>query len=216
MSDVLLIGATGLVGGGVIRAAGSHPLAVLARRTMPRNVGPALTVHVADNGDWPQRIRAIRPATLICCLGTTIRSVGGDAEAFRAVDQHLVLACAAAAKDGGAGHMICLTSVGASARSANLYLNAKGMVEDGLAAMAFDRLDLVRPGLLIGPRTELRPAEAIFQKLAPVTDALLHGPLRRYRSIDADTVSRAIWRLAETGGTGRHVHEHDGIRALAD
>ncbi len=51
---------------------------------------------------------------------------------------------------------------------------------------------------------------------APVTDALLHGALRRYRSIPAATVAKAIVALAKTGGSGAHVHEHDAIVQLAD
>jgi uncharacterized protein YbjT (DUF2867 family) len=213
---ILLIGATGLVGNAVVLAAGVHPLSVLSRRTLPRQYSPTVKVHIAGAEDWPQRIKAIRPDVLICCIGTTLRNVKGSHVAFRSVDQHLVLACGHAAKDAGTAHMICLTSVGANSRVDNLYLNAKGMAEDGLTALDFDRLDLVRPGLLIGARTELRPAEALFQKLAPVTDALLHGGLRKYRSITGEVVARAMWRLALAGGSGRHVHHHDEITALAE
>lgn len=50
---------------------------------------------------------------------------------------------------------------------------------------------------------------------APLTDALLHGGMRRYRSIPAATVARAIVALTQGDGRGTHIHEHDRIVALA-
>jgi hypothetical protein len=64
-----------------------------------------------------------------------------------------------------------------------------------------------------GPR---RTGEAIGMLLAPLTDALMVGSLRRYRSVRATAVARAILALAKAGGTGVHVHEHDSIMSLAD
>ena len=51
---------------------------------------------------------------------------------------------------------------------------------------------------------------------APLTDALLHGSFRRYRSISGNGVAAAIVALAGQGGSGVHIHENDAIRALAD
>ena len=51
---------------------------------------------------------------------------------------------------------------------------------------------------------------------APLTNALLHGSLRRYRSIPGETVARAIVALAGRSDSGVQIHENDAIRALAD
>jgi len=118
--------------------------------------------------------------------------------------------------------MISVSSVGAKAGSGNFYLSTKGKMEDALAAMGFDRLDILRPGLLLGDRHgPRRTGEAIGMLLAPLTDALMHGGLRRYRSVRADAVARAMLALAAGGGTtgggsSVHVHEHDAILSLAD
>jgi uncharacterized protein YbjT (DUF2867 family) len=207
--DILLVGATGLVGRGVVEQAGLLKLTPLARRA----VEGAL---VAPAEDWPAIIAERRPAVLISCLGTTIRQAGSQA-AFRAVDHDLVLACARAAREAGASRMIAVSSVGASARSANFYLRTKGEVEEGLRALGFERLDLLRPGLLTGARDGApRRGEGLAILAAPLSDALLHGGLRRYRSIPAAVVARAIVRLAARKEPGAHIHENDAIRALAD
>ena len=211
MADPLLIGATGMVGTLVMAEANGRPLTALMRRAV--DVPAGVTVDVADSGDWPDRIAALRPDTLICCIGTTRRKAGSD-EAFRAVDQHLVLAAAEAAANAGARQMIVMTSVGASAKSSNLYLNAKGLVEQGVSAMGFARVDMLRPGLLIGERSERRLAEGIAQLAAPLSDALMLGSLRQYRSIRAEVLARAIWALTTHTAPGRFVHTHDALMEL--
>jgi hypothetical protein len=90
-------------------------------------------------------------------------------------------------------------------------------VEEALKSLSFERLDILRPGLLMGDRRgPSRPGEAFGMLLAPLTDALMHGPLRKYRSIKAETVARAIATLVATAGKGVYIHDHDVIMALAD
>jgi uncharacterized protein YbjT (DUF2867 family) len=214
MSGILLIGASGLVGSHIITQSGDRQLGLLVRRPMDglsRNIREYLC---EDSNDWPKRITAIKPQQLVCCIGTTMKKAGGQVE-FRAVDQHLVLACAQYAARAGTRHLIVLTSVGASDRVDNIYLNAKGVVERELGIMGFDRLDIIRPGLLLGARTESRAAEAIGQALAPIFNPMLIGPFRKFRAIPAVTVARAIWALTGISESGRFIHENDGINALA-
>ncbi|QJQ33296.1 NAD-dependent dehydratase [Sphingomonas lacunae] len=214
MTDMLLIGATGMVGSAVIAEAGGAPLHVLARHSPPGVDVSRVTISPSE--DWPAAIATLAPRILISALGTTIAQAGSQA-AFRAVDHDLVLTAAGAARAAGTRHMIAVSSVGASAASRNFYLSTKGQVEDELAALGFDRVDLLRPGLLMGDRQgPRRTGEAMAMLLAPLTDALMQGPLRRYRSVRASAVARAILTLAATGGTGVHVHEHDAIMSLAD
>lgn len=215
MPDALIVGATGLVGGAVIERFGATGVTVLTRRPV-EGLAPQHAQQVAATDGWPDIITVAKPVTLICCLGTTIRQAGSQA-AFRAVDHDLILAAAAAAKRAGASHMIAVSSVGASAKAGNFYLRTKGETEDGLRALGFDRLDLLRPGLLRGERPgPPRLGEGLATIAAPFADALLHGAFRRYRSISGAIVAAAIVALTGQGGLGVHIHENDAIRALAD
>ncbi|MBE1526937.1 uncharacterized protein YbjT (DUF2867 family) [Sphingopyxis sp. OAS728] len=215
MPDALIVGATGLIGRAVIERFGNAPVTVLARRDV-EGLAPHHKQLIIPSDRWPEVIAAEKTAVLICCLGTTIRQAGSQ-EAFRAVDHDLVLAVAGAARRAGTPHMIAVSSVGAAAKSGNFYLRTKGQTEDDLRALDFRRLDLIRPGLLRGDRPgPQRLAEGIATIAAPLTDALLHGAFRRYRSISGDTVAAAIVALAGKGGSGVYIHENDAIRALAD
>ena len=220
MPEALIVGATGLVGRAVIGGFGDKAVTVLARREV-EGLPPHHIERIAPTESWRDVIAAEKPTVLICSLGTTIRQAGSQ-EAFRAVDHDLVLAVARAAKLAGTSHMIAVSSVGAAAKSSNFYLRTKGETEEALRALGFYRLDLIRPGLLRGDRPgPQRLGEGIATIAAPLTDALLHGSFRRYRSISGDTVAAAIVALARRGaagqdGSGVHIHENDAIRALAD
>jgi uncharacterized protein YbjT (DUF2867 family) len=210
MTKIMLVGATGMVGQAVLDHAVPGRIAALARRNLK---GPAL---VAPIEQWPEIIGTEAPDVLISCLGTTIKAAKSQT-AFRAVDYDLALAAARAAKSAGGRQMIAVSSVGASVASGSFYLRTKGELEQSLQDLGFEHLDILRPGLLIGDRSgPARIGEALAMRAAPVTDALLHGSMRKYRSISATTVAKAILALTEKGSSGTFIYEHDAILALAD
>lgn len=218
MSDVrriVLVGATGLVGREVMaRAVGRHDvrLTAVARREVPLPKGARMEMLIAEPEHWPDAIAAGRPHTVVIALGTTIRAVGGDKAAFRAVDRDLVLMAARAAKEAGARQLVFVSSVGARFASGNFYLSVKGETEDALAKLRFDRLDILRPGLLRGRREgPARPAETVGMAVAPMVDLVLQGGLRKYRSIRASTLADVILALSAAKPKGRFVHEHDAM-----
>ncbi|MCW1383452.1 NAD(P)H-binding protein [Novosphingobium sp. KCTC 2891] len=215
---VVLVGATGMVGQQVMAAAVGREdirLTAVARREVPLPPGARMEMLLSDTSHWPYAIAVGRPTTVVIALGTTIKAVGGDKAAFRAVDQELVLMCARAAKEAGARQLIVVSSVGAALSSRNFYLSVKGEVEDQLAKLRFDRLDILRPGLLRGRREgPLRMGERIAMVLSPVLDLLMLGGLARYRSARASDLARVVVRLVGARPNGRFVHHHDEFRRL--
>jgi uncharacterized protein YbjT (DUF2867 family) len=215
---IVLTGATGLVGRQAIEelaAADTVELHALVRND-PGNFPPNCRVHVADPVNWAARIEGISAEVAISCLGTTWKQSGKDQATFRSVDYDLLLAVARAARTSGARQFIAVSSMGADAKSRNFYLRTKGEMEAQLVGLDFDRLDVLRPGLLSGTRNiDRRLGERIAIMISPFTDMLMQGSLRRYRSIPSAKVAQAIVTLALGGGHGRHIHTNDAIRALA-
>lgn len=201
---VLLAGATGLVGSQVLARL---PQAIPVGRRATGVPGEV----VADFAELPTLPQA---QVAICALGTTIRAAGSQA-AFRAVDHGAVLAFARSAMAAGVSRFIVVTAVGADPAALVFYARVKGEVETDLAALGFARLDIVQPGLIIGPRAERRPVEAVLQRLAPALNPLLVGGLGKYGAIPAETVAAAIVRLAGRVVAGRFVHQNGALRALA-
>lgn len=218
VTRIAVVGASGLVGQSLIRLAVGRSdirLVAIARREIPLPVGARMEVLIAPPENWGDAIAASNADVLACALGTTWKKVGKDEAEFRAIDQHLVLACAKAAKDAGMRQVIAVSSVGADAMAKNFYLKVKGETEQALGRVGVTRLDVLRPGLLRGPREELRPAELVGRVLSPVADLFLNGKYTKYRSIKAETIARAIIGLTKEKAAGRFVFEHEAILRAA-
>ena len=160
---LLLAGATGLVGSHLLPLLlkDGHDLTSLGRRASGV-ADPALHELTVDFAQLPALPAA---DAAICALGTTM-AVAGSEDAFRAVDQRAVLSFARAAHAAGCRQFLTVSAVGADAVSRVFYSRVKGEVEQELAAIGFHRIDIVRPGLIIGPRAERRTFEALAQKVA--------------------------------------------------
>jgi uncharacterized protein YbjT (DUF2867 family) len=215
---VLLVGATGLVGTGVMeQSVGRSDLRLIAltRREAPMPRGARMEMLVADPAEWSESIATAAPDAVICALGTTWRGAGRDETAFRAVDEELVLRVAKAAKAAGVSNFVLISSIGADTASRAFYLRVKGEVERALRKLKFARLDILRPGLLRGARAgDRRPGERLAIMLSPLMNLFLRGDRRRLRAIDARLVARAALEGAREKARGTFVHEHDAILRL--
>jgi len=221
MSDVpriLLAGATGLVGNRIMEAVVERDdfrLVALTRREAPMPPGARMEMMVADPVKWDEAVALIAPDGVICALGTTWRKAGRDEAAFRHVDQELVLTVARAALQAGAKNFVFVSSAGASMGSKSFYLRVKGEVEGQLRKLGFHRLDILRPGLLRGPRQDDRRfLERLGIIASPLTNLFLTGSRRPYRAIDARLVALAALQASREKARGTFVHDYDAILRL--
>ena len=203
--NIILAGATGLVGGVVARLLPSEGLTLIARRA----VGIPNTLELTGAmSDWPQLIHGQSFDVGICCLGTTIKQAGSK-DAFSAIDLGGVATFAGAARMAGARQFLMVSSVGADAGSSNFYLQTKGKAEEAVQSLGFARVDIFRPGLLRGDRGgPARLGESIGMAVSPFTDFLTPRGFDRYRSIAADDVAKAIVALTGREGEGVFVHHN--------
>jgi len=214
-----LVGATGLIGRRLIEisSAGEDVRMVgIARRepTLPK--GAKVEMFVADPEKWGEVLGAVKPAALICALGTTWKKAGRDEAAFRAVDYDLIVNTARTAQEVGISNFVMVSSSGADARSKSFYMRTKGETEQAVSKIGLKRVDILRPGLLKGSRKDdLRPLEAAAQFASPILDPLLPRKWSGYRSIDADAVCEAAIGLALRKAAGRFTHDNDAIKRAA-
>ena len=215
MRTALLAGATGLVGSHVLDelladGTWSHVVTVGRRTTDRRH--EKLEQRILDlsaieaQGDLPHA------DDVFCCLGTTIKQAGSQ-DAFRRVDHDFVLGLARAGLRMGATQFLLVSAIGADPDARVFYSRVKGEVEAAVRALPYRAVQIFRPGLLLGRRTEFRAGERIAMYLAPIAQPLLIGPLRRYRSIRASDVARAMVRIAREAPRGPNVWEYDGMLA---
>lgn len=141
---------------------------------------------------------------VFCALGTTMKAAGSKA-AFEKVDYHMVVDLARAAHGAGATRFFVVSSLSASPRSPVYYSRVKGRMEQSLREIGFDRLEIVRPSLLLGDRAESRVGESLAQRVMPLVNPLMVGKLAQYRAIRGEDVAGAMLELAGRDEPGAYV-----------
>ncbi len=205
MARVLITGASGLVGGELLRL-------LQADRQVTAIVAPTRAVLPAHaklqnpvGGDLHGLLAQLQqPVDVVfCCLGTT-RSQAGSAAAFRHVDYQLAIDTALAGRRLGAQHCLVVSAIGANARSVFLYNRTKGEMEQALREQHWPRLTLARPSMLKGER----PTPRLLEQLTFPLFSLLPG---KWKTVAAKDVAQTLLTQAFSPGTGVKVLESNQL-----
>jgi uncharacterized protein YbjT (DUF2867 family) len=196
---LLLLGATGLVGGKTLALAladdaFSEVIAPTRKPLPPQGrllnpVGPRLE-------EFVPLLAAYKPDAVICALGTTMAKAGSR-QAFRSVDHALPMVFARAAHEAGVETYAIVTAMWASLESMSFYYRTKGEVERDIRKIGFRSLTICRPSLIAGERNEARAAEGAALKMLRFLGPVLPKSLRvnsaeriAARLVDAVTVAK--------------------------
>jgi uncharacterized protein YbjT (DUF2867 family) len=211
----LLAGGTGLVGSHVLKVllADKHWDRVVSIGRRPTSERHAKLEHrVVDLGAVEALTDLDHADDVFCCLGTTIKQAGSQ-EAFRRVDHDFVVGVARAGLRAGATQFLLVSAIGADPASRVFYSRVKGETESDVRKLPYRAIQIFRPSLLLGERSEFRLGERLATVLAPLMVLVLFGPLRRYRPIQAADVARAMVNIAHEAPRGPNVFEYDAMRA---
>ncbi|PCJ83426.1 MAG: oxidoreductase [Flavobacteriales bacterium] len=227
MKSAIIFGATGLTGGHLLQLllddARYEKVKVFGRAKVQWPFEPArapeigatikkLEEHLIDFGKLDGCADLISGDDLFCCLGTTIKKAGSQ-DAFRKVDLELPVKIAEMASKNGVQQFLVVSSVGADKRSSNFYLRTKGEMEEKVGEFNFEKTAALRPSIIMGNRNEARLGESISKMFMPVADHFLLGSLKKYRSIHADTIAKAMVEIAN-GNYEQAVFESDEIAEI--
>lgn len=200
----VVAGGTGLVGGRLLERLSGRGLPTVAFARRQGASLPGVTWRVTDLAALDAAQVPPGTSAAFCCLGTTIKAAGSQ-EAFRAVDQGLVLAFARACRAAGVPTFVAVSAAGADASARIFYSRVKGEVERDLALLGFPSLTLLRPSLLLGERAERRPAERAAIGAARALSPLLP---KAWRGVEASAVAQALVAAAEEA--------HPGVRIVGN
>ena len=97
------------------------------------------------------------------------------------------------------------------------YTRVKGEVEASLRLLDFPAgLKIFRPSLLLGERSERRPAERAMMAFMGATTGLFRGRFTRYRAIAAAAVARAmVYAALEPERPGVLTYEGEALFKMA-
>jgi uncharacterized protein YbjT (DUF2867 family) len=198
---LLLLGASGLVGGKTLKLALSNAAfsEVIAPTRQPLVPSERLANPVGSRlEELVPNLMSYRPDAIICALGTT-QAKAGSKEAFRYVDYELPIAIGKAAHGAGVETYAIVTAMGASANSMSFYYRTKGEVEKGIQEIGFRSLTICKPSLIGGERDEARSAEraalTLLRLLAPILP-------KKFRVNPADVIAASLIDAVIFASTG--------------
>jgi uncharacterized protein YbjT (DUF2867 family) len=217
---LLLFGATGMIGQGVLRQALVDP-----------DVTAVVTITRVPTGTTHPKLREIVRADVsdlsgldaelascdacLFCLG--VSAVGMTEEAYSKLTHDLTLAVAnrlVALNPGMTFLYISGAGTDATEKGRSMWARVKGKTENDLLRLPFKASYMLRPGYiqpLHGIKSKTRLYRVIYNVMAPVSPLLRR--LFPRAVTDTDNLSRAMLRIARTGAS-RPVLENGDLNAL--
>jgi len=162
-----------------------------------------------DAWTWPNEYPTGAPL-FFSALGTTARIAGGFKHQRR-IDYDLNLALARAAKEAGARVYVLVSTSGASPDSMVPYSKMKGELDEAVKAIGFEHVVILKPGLLVGTRSDSRPGEYAARAMASLLERIGANRLKDPWAHDAHVVAAAAVRAGLGALSGERT---DRVRVL--
>lgn len=194
----IIIGATGLVGGHLLRELlnDNHysSVKVFGRRSAGIS-HTKLKEFIIDFESIEDVKSEIKGNVLFSCLGTTLKQAGSKAMQYM-VDYTYQFEFAKIAAENGIKDYILVSSTGANAKSMFFYPRIKGKLEEDVIELSFNTVRLIQPSLLIGSREKRRVMEDLSAKILPTVIKIIPS-LRKYRGIEGAIVAKAMVNISK-------------------
>jgi hypothetical protein len=104
--------------------------------------------------------------------------------------------------------------MGSNAKSRIFYNRVKGEMEESLSTLSIPQIQVFRPSLLMGNRTEKRGGEKIAQLVMDSLGFLFVGKLLNYKGIHADVVAKSMISKANQNEAGFTVYESGDMQKI--
>ena len=114
----------------------------------------------------------------------------------------------------GIQKVIAISALGANPDSSFIYNRGKGEMERDIEALGFTESYFVQPALIGGDWEEKRSFESAWKKFQKLIDSLLIGFLKKYRTIEPETIAKAMIYVAVNGYDKVRI-ESDELKEIA-
>ena len=197
---VLIIGASGLVGGEILKTTesmGQEIVTLSRKKLISKNQD---TEEIIINFDDLQLSDIPKVNHVYIALGTELDTSElmyikkPRRKGFRKVDYEYVTEIAKMAHGNGAESISVVSAVGANKSSRNLYLKTKGEMEEKIISIGYNKTVFAQPGHLLGKRLlkKIRPVVLIMEFGARILKPLMIGPLEDLKFIKASLVAKSM------------------------
>ena len=214
----IVFGATGLIGTSLINelivSARYDQIMIFVRKRSPFYGREKIRETIVNFEKLSEIGALITGDDLFICLGTTIKKAG-SVKKMEEIDRDLPVKIASIASDNGIKRIAVVSSIGAAADSANYYLRIKGEMEQGIMALNFDTIAIVRPSMLLGKRNEKRIKEYFGKMFLILISPLLFGKLLKYRGISGTRVAKAMMKILENNHPAKKIFESNELKKIS-
>jgi uncharacterized protein YbjT (DUF2867 family) len=210
----LIAGASGLVGGFLVRLLAEtrqFDELIALHRKGSKIVVPGVTAVEIDMDYLDDYREKLIGEVVFCCLGTTMKKAKTKKN-FYTVDFTYPYELAKIAFRNGCKQFNIITASGANIKSFFYYNRVKGEIEHAVGQIGFPSVNIFRPSFLLGKRNEKRIGEQAGAAVAKVINPLLVGTAKKYRAVQAETVAKAMIRLAHEYRLGVNIWPSDLIQ----
>ena len=217
MKTALVFGSTGLVGGHLldqlIKNENYNKIKLFVRSEIIIN---DLKVEIikTDFNNMEKHKEEMTGDHCYFCIGTTKQN-SPDKDEYRRVELDLPKQIAQITKSNSVNSFVFVSSGYADPNSSGDYLKFKGLVEEELKRLSFNKLGIMRPSFLIGDRKEKRLGEKlgifVFKLLSP----LFLGPLKKMKPIQSEKVAKAMIKISN-GDFRQQVFESNEIVEISN
>jgi len=211
----MIIGATGLTGTALVSQLLEDEkydrIITLSRKRITNN-HPKHENHIADLFDPQTYQEQLKGDHLFICTGTT-QSKTPDKEEYYRIEHDLPVQVAQVALKNGVSKVVAISALGANPDSKFIYNRGKGDMERDIEVLGFQESYFVQPALIGGKRDEKRPFESAWKKFQKIIDPLLVGFLKKYRTIEPESIASAMIYFAVNGYDKLRI-ESDELKAV--
>jgi uncharacterized protein YbjT (DUF2867 family) len=208
-----LVGATGLIGSYLLEELLNDLFFDTVRILIRRPVDithPKLEKKIVDFNDSDSLLVALSNSdVMFCAIGSTMKKVKGDKEAYRKIDFDIPVKLARFCKMTACEKFILVSSAGANSKSRNFYQRLKGETDEAVKSVGLKTVHIMRPSLLLGERKEFRLGENIGKAVMTSLSFLIPD---KYKAIQGKDVAKVMLALAKKNDEEVLVHENREIR----
>ena len=198
MKTALIFGSSGLVGKNllnqIINNSNYSKVKIFVRSSLEIS-DPKVEIINTDFKDLQKIENLIIGDDCFFCIGTTKKN-SPDKNEYRRVELDLPKKIAQISKSNDIKSFIYVSSGFADPKNSGDYLKYKGLVEEEIKSLNFEKIGILRPSFLLGNRKENRVGEKIGIFIFKLLSPLFVGPFKKMKPIHSEIVAKAMIQIA--------------------
>ncbi|MHA7055723.1 Rossmann-fold NAD(P)-binding domain-containing protein [Aquimarina sp. M1] len=206
----IILGATGLTGSSLLSILLDDDRYTRIKLFSRKTVGishPKIEEHLINLLQLKTEAIDFMGDDVFCCIGTTLAKTPNKG-LYRAIDYGIPVTAAQLCQLNNMKTLIVISALGADPKSRVFYNRTKGEMEEAVLMLKIPKTHILQPSLISGKRDEKRIGEYVFKKIMKLVSPLLIGSLKKYQTINPQTIATAMVWLAN--------NHYDHKRILSD